>query len=193
VTEAEWLSCGDPARMLESLAGRATDRKARLFACACCRGVAGLGRSAGRCVRLAERYADGHATAAERDAGRRAGWRSHAAGVAAGWVLAEDAAGASARFAGRLGGRLRGAAAGHLRDLFGNPFRPVAVDPSWLTPTVVALAAGIYADGAFDRLPILADALQAAGCDNADVLGHCRGPGPHVRGCWVTDLVLGKE
>jgi biotin carboxyl carrier protein len=81
----------------------------------------------------------------------------------------------------------------HLRDIFGNPFRPITPDPSWLTSTVVSLAHGIYADRAFDRLPILADALQDAGCDNADVLDHCRSDGPHVRGCWVVDLVLGKQ
>ena len=79
-----------------------------------------------------------------------------------------------------------------LRDIVGNPFRPVAADPRWLTPTVTALAAGIYADRAFDRMPVLADALEDAGCDDVDVLGHCRGPGPHVRGCWVVDLLLGK-
>ena len=79
-----------------------------------------------------------------------------------------------------------------LFDIFGNPFRPVAIDPDWLTSTVVALARGIYDDRAFDRLPILADALQDAGCENADVLTHCRGDGPHVRGCWVVDLLLGK-
>jgi hypothetical protein len=79
-----------------------------------------------------------------------------------------------------------------LRCIFGNPFRPVTLNPSWLTSTVVSLAAGVYADRAFDRLPILADALQDAGCDSADVLDHCRGPGAHVRGCWVVDLVLGK-
>jgi hypothetical protein len=79
------------------------------------------------------------------------------------------------------------------RDIFGNPFRPVSLDPAWLTSTVVLLAKGIYDDRAFDRLPILADALQDAGCDNDDILGHCRGPGPHVRGCWVVDLVLGWQ
>jgi hypothetical protein len=79
-----------------------------------------------------------------------------------------------------------------LRDIFENPFRPVAVEPGWLTSTVVELARGIYEERAFDRLPILADALQDAGCDDADILGHCRGSGPHVRGCWVVDLALGK-
>jgi hypothetical protein len=80
-----------------------------------------------------------------------------------------------------------------LRDVFGNPFRSVAVDAAWLTSDVVALARGIYDERAFDRMPILADALQDAGCDNDDILTHCRGSGPHVRGCWVVDLLLGKE
>ena len=79
-----------------------------------------------------------------------------------------------------------------LRDIFGNPFRPAAFDPAWRTPTAVALASGMYESRAFDRLPILADALQDAGCDSDEVLDHCRGPGPHVRGCWVVDLVLGR-
>ena len=79
------------------------------------------------------------------------------------------------------------------REVFGNPFRPVTTDPSWLTETVVSLATGIYAERAFDRMPILADALEEAGCDHTDILTHCRGDGPHVRGCWVVDLLLGKE
>ena len=76
--------------------------------------------------------------------------------------------------------------------VFGNPFRPVALDPSWLTPTVLALAKGIYAERAFDRLPSLADALQDAGCENPEVLDHCRGPVPHVRGCFVVDLLTSR-
>ena len=76
------------------------------------------------------------------------------------------------------------------RCVFGNPFRPAAkLDPRWRTSTVLALAAGIYAERAFDRMPILADALMDAGCGNADVLGHCRAETPHCRGCWVVDLV----
>lgn len=80
-----------------------------------------------------------------------------------------------------------------LRDIIGNPFRPVTFDPAWQTSTVTALAQAIYEEQAFDRLPILADALEDAGCTTADILGHCRGDGEHVRGCWVVDLVLGKE
>jgi hypothetical protein len=79
------------------------------------------------------------------------------------------------------------------RDIFGNPFRPVAFDLRWRTADVLGLARGIYDERAFDRLPLLADALMDAGCDREDVLAHCRSDGPHVRGCWVVDLVLGKE
>jgi hypothetical protein len=78
------------------------------------------------------------------------------------------------------------------REVFGNPFRPLTLPPAWRTEAAVALAAGIYDERAFDRMPILADALEEAGCDDADVLTHCRGPGPHVRGCWVVDAILGK-
>jgi hypothetical protein len=78
------------------------------------------------------------------------------------------------------------------RDIVGNPFRSAAINRSWLTSDVVSLARGIYVARAFDRLPILADALQDAGCEHEDVLSHCRGSDPHVRGCWVLDAVLGK-
>jgi hypothetical protein len=80
-----------------------------------------------------------------------------------------------------------------LRDIFGNPFRPVAFDSHWRTSDVIGLANAIYDDKVFERMPILADALMDAGCENEDIIGHCRGPGPHARGCWVVDLVLGKE
>ena len=80
-----------------------------------------------------------------------------------------------------------------LRDIFGNPFRPAQDDRSLQHPIVVKLAQQIYDQRAFERLPKLAEALKKAGCDNQDVLAHCREKGPHVRGCWVVDLVLSKE
>jgi hypothetical protein len=79
--------------------------------------------------------------------------------------------------------------------VFGNPFCSVSLDPAWLAwhdGCIVKLAKGIYDDRAFDRLPVLADALEDAGCTNAGILGHLRGPGPHFRGCWVADLLLGR-
>ena len=80
--------------------------------------------------------------------------------------------------------------------IFGNPYRPVIVDSGWLTwnnSTVPKLAQDIYDNRAFDRLPLLADALVSAGCTNEDMLAHCRSGGEHARGCWVVDLVLGKN
>jgi hypothetical protein len=83
-----------------------------------------------------------------------------------------------------------------LRNLFGNPFRPVIVNPSWLTwngGTVPKLAQAIYDERRFQDLPVLADALEEAGCTNADMLDHCRLPGEHFRGCWAVDLCLAKS
>jgi hypothetical protein len=81
---------------------------------------------------------------------------------------------------------------GVLRDLFGDPPRPVPFDPRWRTPAVLALAEGAYEERDFARLPVLADALEDAGCDDGTVLGHCRAGGEHHRGCWVVDGVLRK-
>lgn len=80
-----------------------------------------------------------------------------------------------------------------LHDIAGNPFRPVSVNPEWLTSTVVAIARQIYMKKGFTAMPILADALLDAGCEDPEVIDHCRSGGPHVRGCWVVDMVLGKS
>jgi hypothetical protein len=103
------------------------------------------------------------------------------------WVLAREA---------DLGGHGPQQCA-FLRDLFGNPFCPLPRLPAailaWNDGTVHRIAEGIYTERAFDRLPILADALEDAGCDNANILNHCRQPGVHVRGCWVIDSLLAKS
>jgi hypothetical protein len=121
----------------------------------------------------------------------RAAWESAwgAKGVA-GFVVKEGGETARIRFREQ---------AALFRDIFGNPFRPVAINPAWQTPTVLALAQAAYDDrilpaGTLEpaRLAVLADALEEAGCENADILTHLRQPGVHVRGCWVTDLLLGK-
>jgi hypothetical protein len=119
--------------------------------------------------------------------------------TAAGWAILEDAWEAAyqvtgvewverdERYADEPGHQIA-----LLHDIIGNPFRPVSLEPAWRTPAVLHLAQSIYDDWAFDQLPILADALKEAGCASREVLDHCRSPGPHVRGCWVVDLVLGK-
>jgi hypothetical protein len=87
----------------------------------------------------------------------------------------------------------RGKQAALVRCVFGNPFHPRPVPGEWLTSDVRATAEGIYAERAFDRLPLLADALEASGCVSANLIAHCRSGGEHARGCWVVDLVLGKD
>jgi hypothetical protein len=177
-------------------------------------------------VEVSERYGDGLATEEELVSARRAAQAAvrslekssqlaastmeerGAAGLAAAVAVRKgaDAAqiwAAANQFArGGLGapaevrGRVDRQFCGLLRDIFGNPFRPVTVVALWLAwngGTLVKLAESIYGGRAFDRLPILADALEEVGCTDADVLAHCRGGGLHVRGCWVIDLLLGKE
>jgi hypothetical protein len=84
-----------------------------------------------------------------------------------------------------------------LHDLFGPlPFRPVSLDPAWLTwhdGLLVSMAQQMYESDDFTALPVLADALEEAGCHDQDILGHCRSGGEHVRGCWVIDRLTGRE
>ena len=206
MTDDEWQTSAEPQAMLEFLqtSGTVSPRKLRLFAVACSRrvwdGIDALGRSA---VEAAESFADGLASPEQlraarlacRGAGGRAAWYAAATNPA---VAARNAAG-SAR-AGVANHALLGfeaaellAQAGLVREIFGDPFRPLSFDPSWLTPAVVELAQTIYDDRAFHRMSELADVLEEAGCDIQAILVHCRMPGPHVRGCFVVDLLSSKE
>jgi hypothetical protein len=219
MTEEEWQASDEPGEMLDGLRGGATERKLRLFAVACCRQIWRYVAhpDSQDAIEVSEHFADGEATPAQlRVAGRKAADVASMLTFEASVSMrmskyaARDAALAAAivarkRLASReVASHARRAImatpdrpkdqASLLRDIFGNPFRPAAIDPAWLTSTVVALARGIYDDRAFDRMPILGDALEDAGCDNADILVHCRDANAtHVRGCWVVDLVLGKE
>ncbi|OAI51286.1 hypothetical protein AYO44_05135 [Planctomycetaceae bacterium SCGC AG-212-F19] len=208
MTEAEWLVSEDPAKMLEFLRGKACDRKLRLFAATCCRSVWHLLPNARshRAVEAVERFADGLATEQElqqasagAQAIRKGNRDLNTAVWDATWTCCSsvsklfEPATISQRLVAGCGEGSRLLHVSLLRDIFGNPFRPATVAPAWQTDTVVSLAQAIYDGRAFDRMPILADALEDAGCTSADVLDHCRGGGEHVRGCWVVDLVLGKE
>jgi hypothetical protein len=207
--EAEWLACTAPKWMLEFLKGKASDRKLRLFAVACCRQVWWqlTDEWSRRAAEVAERYADGKATWEDvrkadneslvaRDAGpdEAAPWYSWDADAAANFASVQ-----TCRFDAHRESDVRDRA-GVLRDIFGNPFRPIVFDIAWRTPTVIALATAAYEErhlpaGTFDmqRLAILADALEDAGCTNDQLVAHLREPSLHVRGCWVVDLLLGKE
>jgi hypothetical protein len=158
-------------------------------------------------LEVAERLADGTATDVELHAARNPDWhiphdRSQSTLLRDAAVAADLSATQAARAVYQHSARKKREAAivservsqaALMRCIFGNPFRPVAIDPRWRTADTVALARGIYEDRAFERLPLLADALMDAGCDDEQVIGHCRSGGPHVRGCWVVDLVLGRE
>jgi hypothetical protein len=253
MNEAVWLISSDPQPMLRHLIGtdeprvqaveefpdaRGSDRKLRLFACACYHRVSHLlpDPAARAAVQVAERFADGAASLAEfRKADAAVSelaialeprWRAsegtervtlhptHAALALAGVVcwrepqkaawyaasnaylefpyLANPGVGVHSRQRGEGEAAEKRAQCELLREMFGNPFRSVTCAPERRTDTAVSIARQIYESRDFDAMPILADALEDAGCDNEGLLGHCRGPGPHVRGCWVVDLLLGK-
>ncbi len=207
MTEAEWLSCTDPQMMLEFFRGRVNDRKLRLFAVACChRFWPSITEPTSRnAVEVAERYADSlvgiHTLHAARlVAAHMRGRMPYNATI---HVADDEASNAAWEVATYLSGAFapvaddeRAVQANLLRCIVGNPFRLVTIDPAWLAwndGTIPKLAQGIYDERAFDRMPILADALEEAGCTNTDILQHCRQSGEHERGCWVVDFLLGKE
>ncbi|HEV3258002.1 MAG TPA: hypothetical protein VG013_14035 [Gemmataceae bacterium] len=243
MNEAEWNACNDPRTMLDVVRGKATERKLRLFAVACCRRIWPLltDERSRTALIVAERFAEGEATDDELEGALALAWRvyrdleearvtsqlagdgqeseecraTREAAQAVGWVTHQGDPGLPPD---EGVGRLRrvfpviAAAAGHaylamsrlerpahkagqvgfLRDIFGSALRSVTFDPGWRTHHVVALATTIYQDYSFDRTAELADALEEAGCTDADILSHCRAPGPHVRGCWLVDLLLDK-
>jgi hypothetical protein len=217
MTEAEWLTVHVAA--LEEAARRLGPRRLRLFAVAACRGMGPMidYPPAHAALDAAEVFADTgrskaalrrtrQAVQAVRDEEREAAggvinfridtplFAVHGAAtenamgvVVASVLLSHDyAPGGSPEDARRRLYRV-------YREIAG-PAEPVAFDPGWRTSTAVALARGMYDGRDFVPMPVLADALQDAGCEDEAVLGHCRDPqAAHVRGCWVVDLVLGKS
>jgi hypothetical protein len=288
MTEQEWLTCADPQKMLAFLGEKASSRKLRLFAFACCHRIWHTlsDERSRRAVETAEKLADGLATDADREAASTAAWKAKEEGLmtqraeresgprhaelertgatlwaaeAAAWTVAVEALQAANSASLVLQGavpreleagdlmsqvsgmtaedhgaavldadllrcgeeqrraaftRLYAKAAGARRDLERrkeaaaeeerrrqsnlirdcfNPFkRPGLSTLPWQEGLVVKLAQVIYDERRFQDLPVLADALEEAGCHDAEILAHCRGPGPHVRGCWLIDLLAGK-
>ena len=215
MTEEEWLTITDPQPVLES--GGLTDmRKLRLFCVSCCNRVLHhfFDDRSRIAVSVAEQFADGLvgievlAAANEQAYSARslqennfytldAGWYCSQQPLHARWCADTCAAAAGLgvpleRFDEEIERAELGFQAALLRDIFGNPFRPVVFALEWRTDTAVTLARQMYESREFGAMPILADALQDAGCDEPAILDHCRAPGEHVRGCWVVDLVLGK-
>jgi hypothetical protein len=248
MTESDWLRAHEPQAMLEWLrtSAKPSDRRLRLFACACVRRVWHLltDERSRKAVEAAERYADDdsqdNALSRARGDARKAAnavmilwnrggdvlWQYRQACAATATtstdayraaleaceaalhppekkvLIAQTGAPAGGGGLDAASTRWRASQADLLRDLFGPlPFRSVALDPSWRTPTVRALAERAYLErqlpsGTLDAtlLGVLADALEQAGCDSGDILSHLREQGSaHVLGCWVVDLLLEQE
>ena len=208
LTETDWFRPIDLADALDLARPHLSARRNRLFACACAwllPEIIDVPLST-RAVVIAERIADGDPLPASevRWGPERArlgpqiyfngNWHFHnVAGLLQGHFVLGTCLAALKRITSHPQSVNDLAFLRVLREIVGNPFRPSVLDPHWRTGDVLGLARGIYEDRAFDRMPLLADALMDAGCDDEQVIGHCRGEGPHVRGCWVVDLVLGKE
>jgi hypothetical protein len=220
--EKAWLACTDPRKMLAHLGGAPSDRKLRLFSCACCRRAWGFAkdRRLEPLLLLFEGLADGTVRDRRRGPARERCYKITQAdvgdsqhclawemwgGMRSSFIredndLGESAAAAFGYGAGR-GPEFYPAKAAErteqarlVREIFGNPFRPVAFEPAWRTDTVLALARQMYESREFGAAPILADALQDAGCPHTELLDHLRAlDGVHSRGCWALDLVLGNE
>lgn len=189
MTQAEWQMCAEPEPMIAALRGRVSDRTVLLFACACQRSIWHHleGGDTGRRWTVAiEALVEGEIDPSQLPESLRG---ADAFNIAV--LFSRDAALSSARLGLFDAADERRRQVGFLRDIFG--FRPIAIDPTWLTSPVVDLARTMYNGRDFSPMPILADALEEAGCDNADVLAHCRGDGQHTRGCWVIDAILGKD
>jgi hypothetical protein len=222
LTREAWLSCSDPLAMLRFLHGRASGRKFRLFAAACARDEFANGAiPEGECpaeslpqyhaaIQAAEAFADGGPAPPRRHFFHWVALPTYDP------ITDEDVAHSALGFNADVGlwmtpiettvpaiiSRYRTYPAHYLRDIFGSVFHRGALGPAlraWQGGVVVRLAQAAYEERALPagtlcpaRLAVLADALEDAGCTDADVLDHLRGPGPHVRGCWAVDLLLGK-
>ena len=214
MTEEEWLTTDNPERLVRHCQKDLGNRKERLIAVAMCRWIEGLvpAQESARLIELVEAFADGETSQDELEEAARIAAR-HEARHARNPALAEArrfAAAAVTFAAGRVTPALwalQSAAAAVrqmkldpvavsfaelVRDIAGNPFHHITLDPHWKSSTVLDLAHTIYRERVFERVPILGDALMDAGCDSDDIIQHCQRPGPHVRGCWVVDLILGK-
>jgi hypothetical protein len=194
MSESEWLGCSDPTILLDFLADTASDRKLQLVGSACHRRIPARDAVRWEQLRRGGKISEETGSCEVASHERKELVRTR--------LAAENAVAIVTCGINRKTERQAAAAAERtaqcrlLRDIFGNPFVPITIDSSWLTwsdSIVVKMAGAIYEDRGFDRMPVLADALEKAGCTDAAILDHCRGPGPHVRGCWVVDRLLGKE
>ena len=213
MTETEWLSAVDVDGMWEFLMSRFSepgpiDRKVQLFVAACCEPLEkAVPPPFASLISLCEGRANNRAGRLQWGAAfQKAGLDADAGGIL--FAIDYDDYGLACYLAARAIAsmnhkpessgytsafrRERERQAILFREIAGNPFRPMSLDDQRPAPAHVQLAQAVYDGRTFDRMSELADALEREGCASEEVLTHCRGPGPHVRGCWVLDLILGK-
>jgi hypothetical protein len=204
--EAEWMTCYEPDQMLMPLRDWASDRKFRFFTCACLKQAKRLHeisplRDVIQAIEQFTEKVNGKIDLIAADRLLAAGRVAHQElddldwpnvcyylAIEEGWKAAQAALKLLAKNHLLNRKKKRRVYSDLIRCVFGNPFRFTDVDSSWITSTVVALAQEAHESQDFSVLPILADALQDAGCENEDILNHCRQRGEHCRGCWVVDL-----
>jgi hypothetical protein len=204
MSEAEWQSCTDLQKMWWTLRSKPTRRQQQLFAAACCRRIwHKLDERCRRAIEILEYLADGHAMQDEwsdvcfvaPEVAQNPNNREIMDKAASAVAMADCRYDATlpATYAAEASNQPdeRAAQASLLRDVLGNPFRPANFNRSWRTADVLELARSIYEERAFSQLPALGDALERAGCKDPEILCHCRELGPHIRGCWVLDLIVG--
>jgi hypothetical protein len=184
MTEEVWLTATDPWLLVRQVRNRANDRKMLLVCLAAIKAT--CPDADPRWLNVVEQYADGRLSRDELR--KRYGFDGGYVCIPEEpWEWIESIVDGDDVELPRSNELLLGL----IRDIF--PFHPITLSPSWLTSTVVSLAQQMYDSRDFSAMPILADALQDASCDNETILTHCRGAGPHVRGCFVIDLLTGRE
>lgn len=205
MTEHEWLDCANPTKMLEFLRGKVSDRKLRLFACAYYRRWHDMSNKRSRqALEASEHFADRLITQRQLMATCRIAETAAKKATLPRCGLASVAiSGTDLDYMLRWVGNNSVDTLRLLWDIFGNPFRTITIAPAiltWHDGSIPRLAQAIYDErqmpsGVFDpsRMNILADALLDAGCSDDEITQHCRSDKPHVRGCWVVDLLLGKS
>lgn len=195
MTEQEWLTCADPVLLFRHLEARTTERKLRLFATATLRTAFQSDADSQSNLEMADQFADGVLSIHDlRRCWPRLQPDNPKVAPENAYDWAETIVMAKER--GYYGGSFpvldQFMLCHLLRDILGNPFHFVTLAAHCLSATIVGIAQQMYEHGDFSSMPILGDALDDAGCTSHGVLQHCRQPGPHVRGCWVVDLILGK-
>jgi hypothetical protein len=197
MTEEKWREGKAPTAMLDFLLRRkrASNRKLRLLVCGLSR-IAGVYSAMRTIIDSTEDTTEASQVKKLIEEARQ----TNAYREVTKWLNTLDLPLMTSCIVGTQQKREHGPRAELVREVFDNPFRPATIKPACRTPTVASLARAAYEERQLPsghlesaRLAVLADALEDAGCTEESILAHLRSPGPHVRGCWAVDLILGRD